>query len=132
MTPVPEIDEAWPATPVPPKAQGRYALPPATIEIRLDGRLNGTRIVALQGESASFEITVEQDQIAVRLPQDDGSIRYVASIDPDGDLRVFHDRGIIEIFVGQGAVCGTRRSYVNISPDSLQIDTVARTKVRMR
>lgn len=132
MAPVPEIDRVWPATPIIPTAQGRYALPPATIEIRLDGRLDGTRIVAMQGQDASFEITVEQGHIAVRLPQDDGSIRYVANIDLDGDVRVFHDRGIIEIFAEQGAVCGTRRNYVNTCPDSLQIDTAAQAEVLVR
>jgi beta-fructofuranosidase len=53
----------------------------------------------------------------------------VAELGGGKDLRLFHDRGIIEIFADGGAVCGTRRGYANIEPDQLEISSSALAQV---
>jgi beta-fructofuranosidase len=132
MMPVAEFDAACPAQRLTPKPDGNFTLPPESIDIQLDGNLEGTRIVARQDSALSFEITVSKGQVTIRLPQDDGSIRYQADCSNAKDLRIIHDRGILEVFTETGAVCGTRRSYQEILPDTLEIDTVADAKVLAR
>jgi beta-fructofuranosidase len=98
-----------------------FELSKATFKISLDGQLDQTHITATQNGALCFEVKIEQGVISVRLPQDDGSISYRAHIGRAVDLRLVHDCGIVEIFLDGGAICGTRRSYANVSPDSLAI-----------
>lgn len=132
MTPVAEIDEVWPATAIPATSPGNYSVPDQSLEIVLDGPLDGTRIVATEGGQPAFEITISHGRISVRLAQDDGTIGYDAFVGAGTDLRVFHDRGIVEIFACAGTVCGTRRGYVRISPDSLSVQSMAKVSVWRR
>ncbi|WP_345774763.1 GH32 C-terminal domain-containing protein [Rhizobium sp. BC49] len=87
----------------------------------MNGMLDGTRITATEAGQLSFSIVVEDQSVSVQLPQDDGSIRYAAAVADAADLRVIHDKGILEIFADGGAVCGTRRNYLNIRLDKLVI-----------
>ncbi len=132
MQPAREIEDAWPAELLSPTSANTYILPPKPFEITLKGVLNGTRTAAHQNEMLSFDILIEDDVVSVRLPQDDGNIRYEAQITDARDLRVIFDRGIVEIFVGHGSVCGTRRSYQGIRPDRLEIETEATIQVSVR
>jgi len=98
-----------------------FRLSRSTFKISLDGQLDQTHITATQNGALCFEVTIGQGIISVRLPQDDGSISYCAHIGRAADLRLVHDCGIVEIFLDGGAICGTRRNYTNVSPDSLAI-----------
>ncbi|MBX5043928.1 glycoside hydrolase family 32 protein [Rhizobium lentis] len=129
MLPAIEVDERYVAIPVAPDRSGDYALPSAPIEIRLSGPLQGSKLVATEGGELAFEVSVAGDILSIRLAQDDGSIRYVAELGGGKDLRLFHDRGIVEIFADGGAVCGTRRGYANIEPDRLEISSSASAQV---
>lgn len=80
----------------------------------------GSKVVATQGGELAFEVGVAGGILSIRLAQDDGSIHYVAELGDGKDLRLFHDRGIVEIFADGGTVCGTRRGYANINPDYLK------------
>ncbi|WVT77053.1 GH32 C-terminal domain-containing protein (plasmid) [Sinorhizobium chiapasense] len=100
-----------------------FPLPDAPIEVRLDGRLEGTSISATQQGRPSFSICVKDGTISVSLPQDDGSIRYQSTLPQASNLRVIYDRGIVEIFADHGAICGTRRSYLDSQPDRLAIQS---------
>jgi beta-fructofuranosidase len=111
---------------------GDIKLRDAPFSIRLDGKLDQARITATQIGALCFEVTIEQGIVSVRLPQDDGSISYSAVIGEATDLRLVHDCGIVEIFIDGGAICGTRRSYTNASPDRLAILTIASVSVRER
>ncbi|WP_132313754.1 glycoside hydrolase family 32 protein [Martelella mediterranea] len=124
MNPVTEYGQVWPPVRLSGN-DGDYAIANAPFEIALEGLIEGTRIVATQDGDISFEISVAQNMLSITLPQDDGSIRYVALVREDADLRVVHDAGIIEVFAEGGAICGTRRNYRNITPDRLRIDTPA-------
>ena len=97
----------------------------------LDGPLNETTITATQKGALSFEIRVKEGILSIRLPQDDGSIHYGADIGPAKDLRIIHDRGIVEVFASDGAICGTRRNYSHIAPDELRIRTSSKVLVRV-
>ncbi|WP_202530525.1 glycoside hydrolase family 32 protein [Maritimibacter harenae] len=108
---------------------GAAALPDAPFDLVLTGGLEGARITATQAGGTSFEVGVTDGVLWVRLPQDDGRIRYDARIAPEADLRVVHDRGIIEIFADGGAVCGTRRNYKHTSPDALTVTTNGRATI---
>ncbi|WP_432256407.1 glycoside hydrolase family 32 protein [Limimaricola sp. AA108-03] len=123
MLPVSELDTAWPASPA--RAAAGVITQGAPFELQLTGPLNGTVIRATQSGSTSFEITVSDDVLSVLLPQDDGGIFYRVDIDGAQDVRVFHDRGIIEIFAKGGTICGTRRNYHNTAPDKLDVTTNA-------
>lgn len=132
MQPAREVEDAWPTGMLPPDSANTFALPPKPFDISLVGILGGTRISAHQTGELSFEILVKNGVVSIRLPQDDDKIRYDAQIGDATDLRVFFDRGIIEVFVGHGAVCGTRRSYQCIRPDTLGIETEATAEVFVR
>jgi beta-fructofuranosidase len=132
MEPAREVDDAWPAERLLPASENSYPLPPEPFDLRLEGGLDRTRISAFQTGELSFEILVKNGVVSIRLPQDDGKIRYEARVEDAQDLRVVFDRGIVETFVGCGAICGTRRSYQGIQPDTLEIETEATTEVFVR
>ena len=132
MTPVAELNVAWPTQGQIAMSDGGIALPPEPIDVQLEGNLEGTRILASQSGALSFEISVSGGLISIRLPQDDGSIRYEADCGDAKDLRFIHDRGVLEVFAADGAICGTRRSYLNVQPDTLEIDTAADVKPHVR
>ncbi|MCR6634239.1 glycoside hydrolase family 32 protein [Devosia sp.] len=125
MRPARELDKAWPTRLLPPELDGSFALGDVPTEIRLKGALEGTRIMAMSGSALSFEVTILNGRLSIRLPQDDGKIRYDAALESATDLLVFHDRGILEVFGEGGAVCGTRRSYTNITPDRIVVTSAA-------
>lgn len=129
MRPTDEVSAALTSLPLAPSEPCKYVLSDALIDVRLNGLLDGTKITATQAGQLSFSIAVEGSQVWVHLPQDDGSIRYAALLSETTDLRVIHDKGIVEIFADGGAVCGTRRNYVNIRPDQLVIRSSARVDV---
>ncbi|WP_053240022.1 GH32 C-terminal domain-containing protein [Pleomorphomonas koreensis] len=106
-----------------------YAIGKYPFEARLSGPLEGTTIKASDANRLSFELTVRDGMISVRLEQDDGSIRYAARLDTADDIRVIYDAGIVEVFADGGRVCGTRRSYANTSPDHIRISSLAKVTV---
>ncbi|MBB4279024.1 GH32 C-terminal domain-containing protein [Rhizobium mongolense] len=121
MKPAEEIEAAFCNSLVHDAEAGAYSLAAEPVHIRLQGDLNETTIAAAQIGQLSFTIPVEGSAISVRLPQDDGSIQDIGVLPDAADIRVIHDRGVIEIFVDGGAVCGTRRSYLNTVPHSISI-----------
>lgn len=125
MNPAIEVDDHYAAIPIPQNEAGDYSLPNAPVEIRLSGGLEGTTMSATQDGDLAFEISVADNVLSIRLAQDDGSIQYVAKLDEGSDLSVFHDCGIVEIFADGGAICGTRRGYINTHPDRLEISSLA-------
>jgi beta-fructofuranosidase len=132
MLPTIEVDDHFAADPIVEDQSGKFSLPMAPIEIRLSGALEGSKVVATQGGELAFEVGVAGGILSIRLAQDDGSIHYVAELGDGNDLRLFHDRGIVEIFADGGTVCGTRRGYANINPDYLEISSSASTRVLER
>lgn len=126
MQPVRELEATWAAVPLETGVTGTYTLEDAPFDLRMFGDLDRTTITATQGNHLTFEIVVSNGSVSVRLPQDDGTISYRAECASATDLRILHDRGIIEVFVDNGAICGTRRSYKNVSPDRLAIRSRAK------
>jgi beta-fructofuranosidase len=106
-----------------------YAIGSYPFEARLSGPLEGTTIRASEADRLSFEVTVRDGVISIRLEQDDGSIRYAARLDTADDVMVIYDTGIVEVFADGGRICGTRRGYANTSPDHLRISSVAKVSV---
>ncbi|WP_374992017.1 glycoside hydrolase family 32 protein [Rhizobium sp. Pop5] len=129
MLPAIEVDEHYAAIPVAQNQSGVYSLPSGPFEIRLSGLLQGSKLVATNSGELAFAVSIADGVLSIRLAQDDGSIQYVADLSGGKDLRLFHDRGIVEIFADGGAVCGTRRGYANIEPDRLEISTSAFAQV---
>lgn len=130
MNLVTEFEAAWPAASSSANDGSIDAHRP--FDLQFTGPLEGTTVSARQAGSVSFEISVTDNVLSIALPQDDGSIRYTADLAGAKDLRVIHDRGIIEIFAKGGAICGTRRNYQNIAPDSVDVSTEARQTLLMR
>lgn len=120
-----ELDETWPAAPIGNEPDGSYRLDDVPFDLRLTGNLEGTRIVATEHGLPSFEINVREGRLSIQLPQDDGKIRYEADVSGTDELRVIHDRGILEVFAKGGAVCGTRRNYSNVKPDRIVVASSA-------
>ncbi len=123
MQPVAELEAAWPGHVI--TGQGSMAVQDAPFDLQLAGPLDGTTVRASQAGSLCFEISVMNNILTITLPQDDGSIDYTADLAGAQDLRIFHDRGIIEVFAKGGALCGTRRNYQNIAPDVVDVTTEA-------
>jgi len=126
MQPVREMESAWCSDLQEAADDGGFNLCDAPFDLRLNGNLDGTTVVATEGRDLTFEIVVFNGTISVRLPQDDGKISYAAGCGSASDLRVVYDRGIIEVFVGSGAICGTRRTYQSVTPDRLAVKSEAR------
>ncbi len=125
MQPVDEFDLAWPGEAIEPEDDGGYPLDDLPFDLRLTGDLDGAKITARQDGALAFEVTVREGALSIRLPQDDGGIRYTADVADATDLRIIHDRGIVEVFAANGAVCGTRRNYTNIAPERLEVTSKA-------
>jgi beta-fructofuranosidase len=121
MQPAVELDAVWPAKAVDPQPDGSFATGDGPIEISLQGPLDGTTLVATENDVGCFEIAVSGGRLSIRLPQDDGKIRYEAPFQGATDLRIIHDRGIIEVFGDGGSICGTRRSYTGIAPNKIVV-----------
>lgn len=132
MQPPAELDSAWPAYPLAREPDGSVLLRDTPFELRLKGNLDGTSIVATEGSALSFEVSVSASRLSVRLPQDDGKIRYEAECGSATDLRIVYDRGILEVFAANGAICGTRRSYTNIAPDRVEVTSLCQCSVYER
>lgn len=124
MQPVTELDNVWRADALTRERDGSFHLRDAPFELRLTGNLDNTRIIATQHNALAFEISVSDGHLSVRLPQDDGRIRYSAACAAT-DLRLSFDRGILEVFADNGAICGTRRSYTNVIPDRVEVASAA-------
>jgi len=131
MLPVPEFERAYPKRQLATASDGTYAVGNAPLDLRLVGDLNDTHVVASQNGQLSFEIEISADHVAVRLDHDDGNIVYRGKCKSPTDLRVIFDRGILEIFADNGAVCGTRRSYANIAPDTVRVTTRAQARLEL-
>lgn len=132
MQPVAQLESAWQAAPLTGDSAGSFSLRDAPFELRLSGNLDGTRITATEQGALSFEVAVASGRLSIRLPQDDGKIRYEAECASATDLRLIFDRGILELFGDHGAVCGTRRSYTNFSPDRVAVTSAAQLAVSER
>jgi beta-fructofuranosidase len=133
MRPAAELGTAAPALAMVPAADGSFAPVPAQpFDITLSGLLDGTLIEATQAGAISFSVEITKGVVSISLPQDDGKIQYLANLGGATDLRIFHDCGIIEVFSANGAVCGTRRNYVNTFPDRVMVETTASASGRQR
>ena len=132
MLPAAELDRAWPTDKLA-QQKGGYALAgDAPVEVFLSGLLDDTLVVASENGTTCFEIAVTNGLLSIRLPQDDGSIRYETQFRGATDLKLVHDRGIIEVFGDGGTVCGTRRNYAGIAPNRLVVSTGAEVTVSER
>lgn len=132
MQPTVELDAAWPAEAIKPEPDGGFLLRDVPIEINVSGPLEGTSVVASEDGSRCFEIAISGGRLSIRLPQDDGKILYETPFQGATDLRIIHDRGIIEVFGDGGAVCGTRRGYSGIAPNKIAVVSDARVTVSER
>lgn len=100
------------------------------IEISLSGDLTGVSIEGISASGARFEIAERDGRLYVRAPEDDGSIVYRSPGLRLVDLRVFFDRGVIEIFANEGTICGTRRSYGITELKEVRVSTEPGTQIR--
>lgn len=82
------------------------------IEIELRGNLTELALTGRSSDGACFSIKHEADALHVEVPEDvGGRITYRAKCSNLTSLRLFFDRGVIEMFANDGAICGTRRTY---------------------
>jgi beta-fructofuranosidase len=132
MQPAVELDAVWPLKAVDPQLDGSFSLGDGPIEIGLVGPLEGTSVLATEDGIGCFEIAVSGGRLSIRLPQDNGKIHYGTPFQDATDLRIIHDRGVIEVFGDGGAVCGTRRSYIGIAPNKIVVVSDAEVTVSER
>ncbi len=127
MQPAREVDEAWPASPLEAGAGGGCALPGGPFEVRVTGIGAGdaVRIAATEGGQESFAVELGEGKISIAVPGDGGPSRRSAATDGIRDLRVFFDRGIVEVFAAGGEVCGTARIREAVAPDRLEVQAAA-------
>jgi beta-fructofuranosidase len=93
-------------------ANGRYA--PAdgcAVEMSISGQLNGLILVGTSTSGETVRLTHGGDGLILELSEDDGRISYRTRCSELTDIRLFFDRGVIELFANGGLICGTRRSY---------------------
>jgi beta-fructofuranosidase len=103
-------------------ADGRYT--PAAgcaIEVSLAGDLNGLSLFGTSRSGETIALTHNPAGLTLALSEDDGRITYRTTCGELTDIRLFFDRGVIELFANGGLICGTRRSYRVIDVTSLWI-----------
>ncbi|WP_167856026.1 glycoside hydrolase family 32 protein [Natronospirillum operosum] len=88
-----------------------------------DGDIRHFRIAGVDARQREWSVTLDDGLLRMVLPEDRGDIDYVHPLPRFSDLSLLYDRGIIELFVNGGSVCGTRRSYQLTELSSLTIDT---------
>lgn len=90
----------------------RYAPAPGhAVEITISGKLDGLTIIGTSTSGETVTLTHSGDSLTLELSEDDGKINYRAACSNLTDIRLFFDRGVIELFANSGLICGTRRSY---------------------
>jgi len=92
-------------------------------ELQLGGRLTGLYIEGRDDQGHRFVLMEEDSSLLMFAPQDQGKISYRSRPVELTDVRLFFDRGILEVFANGGAVCGTRRSYDILNPCEVTIRT---------
>jgi beta-fructofuranosidase len=85
----------------------------------ISGQLDGLSFVGTSASGETVTLTHSGDSLTLELSEDDGRITYRAKCSELTDLRLFFDRGVIELFANGGLICGTRRSYRVIDLASL-------------
>ena len=91
------------------------------VEIDLSGDLEGLAVVGKAANGDTFTLTHSSDGLALALSEDDGKIAYRSGGTALTSVRLFFDRGVIEVFANGGVICGTRRSYQVIDLQSLTL-----------
>jgi beta-fructofuranosidase len=99
----------------------RLANPDDPVELALSGDLAGLIIRLTSSTGGEVEIAEAGGRLFVRAPEDDGRIIYRSAPLALTGLTIFFDRGVVEIFANEGAVCGTRRSYGAIDAARLTV-----------
>ena len=89
------------------------------VEVSLSGALNGLTLVGTSRHGDTVTLTHKPDGITLELSEDNGRITYRSAPIELTDIRLFFDRGVIEVFANGGLICGTRRSYRVIDLASL-------------
>ena len=119
MKPTAEFDRLPCRRAISANAAGDFVLDGHTFEINVLGPTDRLelRISSRDGDSA---LTFENGILSLSIPEDDGSIQYVAKADVLGDLRLVFDRGVIEVFANAGSICGTRRTYLGNRPSHIR------------
>ncbi|MBX7135000.1 MAG: glycoside hydrolase family 32 protein [Fimbriimonadaceae bacterium] len=88
--------------------------PTCAVELRVRGAdLAGVRIIAVTRGGAEAVIREICGGVEIQVPDDkERSIQYRSVPLQLRDLLIFLDRGVVEVFLNAGEVCGTRRSYL--------------------
>jgi beta-fructofuranosidase len=81
------------------------------VEVNLSGALDGLTLIGTSASGDTVTLTHRPDGLTLELSEDDSRITYRSAPVDLTDIRLFFDRGVIEIFANGGLVCGTRRSY---------------------
>lgn len=81
------------------------------VELTLRGDLGGVQVVGTAANGAAFKLAEVAGRLIIEMPEDDGKIVYRSGVFSLTQVTVFFDRGVLEIFANDGAMCGTRRSY---------------------
>lgn len=128
MLPSTELDQVCPPVPLEP-TNGNYVLTDTPLEIVLTAITSDCLIEASTAGEVIFAVSYTNEELAIKLPLDD----CTTNLSKLTDLRVFHDRGIIEVFANNGTCCGTRR-YVTAGnwPQRLSISGDAKITVYTR
>lgn len=86
--------------------------PNRAIELEIRGDLASLSIAGYASNGATFTLRVADGALNVSVPEDAaGTIAYHSQAIDLTRLQLFFDRGVLEIFANDGAVCGTRRTY---------------------
>ena len=104
--------------------EGRCLFPAAVraVELQLSGSLGEVSIVGRSASGETFSIRHSAGRLQIEVPEDatPGITSRSAMIRPN-QLHVFFDTGVLEVFVNDGMVCGTRRTYAVADLRSIEV-----------
>jgi len=94
----------------------------------ISGKLDGLTIIGTSTSGETVTLTHRGDGPALELSEDDGRIAYRTT---PNDIRLFFDRGVIELFTNGGLICGARRSYRVVDLASLWTSAESGASIRV-
>ncbi|ANL42876.1 MULTISPECIES: GH32 C-terminal domain-containing protein [Rhizobium] len=85
--------------------------PSRSTELSLAGDLDGIQVIGRGADGESFKLVHVDGRLELGVAEDTGEIKYRSAPLTLEGLTLFFDRGVVEVFANDGAICGTRRTY---------------------
>lgn len=121
MRPAREIDDKLRRRELKLDVDGCAQLADAPFEVRVAKLQGELELIASAAGEEAFAVRADADGVEIGLSSDASGVSYRSTAASLRDLRIFYDRGIIEVFAAGGRCCGTRRLRLESPVDACRL-----------